>query len=304
MPPKSANSTNQMNLKSYLLPFLLTVTIFSTADLNKRMYEIAGSSQGRVGAAVSLLESGKTVEINGNERFPMQSVYKLPIAMAVLDRVDRGSLKLEQKVKVEKSELLPAAKAHSPLRDKYPRGDVELTLRELLHYNVSESDGTACDVLLRIVGGPKEVSNYLHGIGIKEIAVANTEMEMSKSDAVQYRNWATPKGAVALLKLLHEGKVLSARSRELLTKFMIESPTGPKRIKGLLPRGTIVAHKTGTSNTVNGITAATNDIGIITLPNGKHLAVAVFVSDSKADRVTREGVIARIAKSAYNEFRQ
>lgn len=292
-----------MNLKSYLLPFLLAVTIFSTTDLSKRMNEIAGSSQGRVGAAVLLLESGKTVEINGDERFPMQSVYKLPIAMAVLDRVDRGSLKLEQKVKVEKSELV-SAKLHSPLRDKHPQGDVDLKLRELLYYNVSESDGTACDVLLRIVGGPKEVSKYLNGIGIREIVVANTEMEMSKSDAVQYRNWATPKGAVALLKLLHEGKVLSAQSRELLTKFMIESPTGPKRIKGLLPQGTIVAHKTGTSNTVNGITAATNDIGIITLPNGKHLAVAVFVSDAKADRETREGVIARIAKSAYDEFRQ
>ena len=125
---------------------------------------------------------------------------------------------------------------------------------------------------------------------------------MSKSDAVQYRNWATPKGAIALLKLLHEGKVLSAQSRELLTKLMIGIPTGPKRIRGLLPQGTIVAHKTGASNTVNAITAATNDIGIITLPNGKHLAVAVFVSDAKADPDTREGVIARIAKSAYDAF--
>jgi beta-lactamase class A len=103
---------------------------------------------------------------------------------------------------------------------------------------------------------------------------------------------------------LHEEKVLSPESRALLTRLMIDTPTGPKRIKGLLPKGTMVVHKTGTSNTVSGITAATNDIGIITLPNGKHLAVAVFVSDSKADRETREGVIARIAKSAYDIFLQ
>jgi beta-lactamase class A len=292
-----------MNLKSFLLLALLVVTIFSPTDLSKQINEIARSSQGRVGAAVLLLESDKFVEFNGNERFPMQSVYKLPIAMAVLDRVDSGSLNLEQKVKVEKSELVPA-KLRSPLRDKYPHGDVELSLRELLHYNVSESDGTACDVLLRIIGGPKEVSKYLRGIGINEIVVADTEMEMSKSDTVQYRNWATPKGAIALLKLLHEGKVLSAQSRELLRKSMIDTPTGPKRIKGLLPKGTIVAHKPGTSNTVNGVAAATNDIGIITLLNGKHLAVAVFVSDAKASLETREGVIARIAKSAYDVFLQ
>jgi beta-lactamase class A len=281
-----------MNLKSFLLLALLVVTIFSPTDLSKQINEIARSSQGRVGAAVLLLESDKFVEFN---------VYKLPIAMAVLDRVDSGSLNLEQKVKVEKSELVPA-KLRSPLRDKYPHGDVELSLRELLHYNVSESDGTACDVLLRIIGGPKEVSKYLRGIGINEIVVADTEMEMSKSDTVQYRNWATPKGAIALLKLLHEGKVLSAQSRELLRKSMIDTPTGPKRIKGLLPKGTIVAHKPGTSNTVNGVAAATNDIGIITLLNGKHLAVAVFVSDAKASLETREGVIARIAKSAYDVF--
>jgi beta-lactamase class A len=292
-----------MNLKSLSFLTLLAVTIFSQADLSKQIIEIAGSSKGRVGAAVLLLESDKSVELNGDERFPMQSVYKLPIAMATLDRVDGGSLNLEQKVKVEKSELV-SAKLRSPLRDKYPRGNVELTLRELLRYDVSESDGTACDVLLRVLGGPQEVSKYLRGIGVMEIVVANTETEMSKDDTLQYRNWATPKGAIALLKLLHEGKVLSARSRELLTKLMIESPTGPERIKGLLPKGAIVAHKTGTSDTVNGVTAATNDIGIITAPNGKRLAVAVFVSDAKADLKTREGVIARIAKSAYDSLLQ
>ena len=76
---------------------------------------------------------------------------------------------------------------------------------------------------------------------------------------------------------------------------MTESKPGQKRLKGLLPAGTAVAHKTGTSGTVKGVTAATNDIGIITLPNGKRLAIAVFVADSPADEATREGVIAKIA---------
>ena len=82
---------------------------------------------------------------------------------------------------------------------------------------------------------------------------------------------------------------------------MAASNTGPRRLKGLLPTGTVVAHKTGTSGTENGETAATNDIGIITLPNGRHIAIAVFVSDSPADEGTREGVIARIAKAAWDK---
>jgi beta-lactamase class A len=86
----------------------------------------------------------------------------------------------------------------------------------------------------------------------------------------------------------------------LLLKYMIESAPGANRLKGLLPPGTIVAHKTGTSGTNQGITAATNDIGLITLPGGKHLAIAVFVSDSPADEATREGVIAKTAKAVWD----
>ena len=85
-------------------------------------------------------------------------------------------------------------------------------------------------------------------------------------------------------------------------KFLIETKTGKNRLKALLPPGTIIAHKTGTSNTVDGVTAATNDIGIITLPDGRHLAIAVFVSDSKTDESGREGAIAKIARAIWNDM--
>lgn len=83
---------------------------------------------------------------------------------------------------------------------------------------------------------------------------------------------------------------------------MTETPTGLNRIKGLLPAGTVVAHTTGTSRTVDGVTAATNDVGLVTLPNGQHLAIAVFVSDSMADDATREEVIAKVARATWDEW--
>ena len=67
-----------------------------------------------------------------------------------------------------------------------------------------------------------------------------------------------------------------------------------------MPKTAVVAHKTGSSGSNNGITAATNDIGIVTLPNGQHLAIAVYVSDSPTDLVTREKVIAQIAKAIWD----
>jgi beta-lactamase class A len=83
---------------------------------------------------------------------------------------------------------------------------------------------------------------------------------------------------------------------------MRETTTGPKRIKGLLPDETVVAHKTGTSSTVNGVTAATNDVGLVTLPNGRHMAISVFVSDSGANNAVREEVITKVAKAAWDEW--
>jgi len=105
-----------------------------------------------------------------------------------------------------------------------------------------------------------------------------------------------------LLRALHEGQGLSESSQALLRKLMTQTPTGLQRIKGLLPDGTVVAHKTGTSPTVDGVTAATNDVGLVTLPNGRHLAISVFVSDSGANKAVCEGVIAKVTKAVWDEW--
>jgi len=213
--------------------------------------------------------------------------------------VDERVLTLDEKVRVEAGDLVPA-KVHSPVRDKYPQGGVELSVGELLRSTLVESDGTTSDVLLRLVGGPGRVNEYLRGLGVEGIVVATTEKEMAGGELVQYRNWATPLAMLKLLRALNEGRGLSARGDALLLQLMEESVTGPRRLKGLLPAGTVVAHKTGTSNTAAGLTRATNDVGIITLPDGRHLAVAVFVSDSRAGEETRERVIAEIARAAWD----
>ncbi|HSK70178.1 MAG TPA: class A beta-lactamase, subclass A2 [Pyrinomonadaceae bacterium] len=269
-------------------------------DLQKQIEQIASAAKGRVGVTAAVLETGEAVSLNPKEQFPMQSVYKLPIGMAVLHQVDEGKIKLDQSVKVEKSNFVRQGQ-YSPIRDKNPNG-VELSVKELLRFAVSESDGTASDVLLDLVGA-EAVKQYLDEIGVKNIIVANSEKEIGRDWETQYRNWASPEGAVELLRALQERRGgLSEQNQVLLLKFMTESPTGPRRLKGLLPKRTIVAHKTGTSGNRDGITAATNDIGIITLPNGRHLAIAVFVSNSPADEKTREEAIAKIAKAVWDKW--
>ena len=270
-------------------------------ELQKQIEQISSAAKGRVGVKAVLLETGESVAFDAGGQFPMQSVYKLPIAMAVLRHVEAGKIKLDQKVRVEKSDLIRKG-MRSPLRDENPNG-AEVTVSELLRLAVLESDGTASDVLLKLVGGSAAAMSYLSEIKVADMIIANPEKELGQDQKLQYKNWASPNGAIDLLRALQENRGgFSEQNKALLVKFMLESPTGPKRLKGLLPKDAPVAHKTGTSGTVDGVTAATNDIGIITLPNGKSFAIAVFVSDSQADEKTREEVIARIAKAVWSEW--
>ena len=293
------NSSNRdtSNSQTRVLNDSATSSSNVRAELSGQIEQISQAAQGRVGMTATVLETGESVSLNGNQRFPMQSVYKLPIAMAVLAQVDQGQLKLDQKIRIETSDVVQGSR----ILDERSQG-MELRLEELLKYMVSESDNTASDVLLRLVGEPKTVTNYVRRLGVNDLVVANTEKELGRNPAVQYRNDATPDAAVFLLRTLHEGKGLSKSSQALLQRLMTETSTGSKRLKGLLPNGTVVAHKTGTSATVNGVTAATNDVGIVTLPNRKHLAIAVFVSDSRATDAIREETIAKVAKAVWDKW--
>lgn len=281
------------------------------AELEAQIAKIAEAAKGKVGVAAVVLKTGEAATLNADGHFPMQSVYKLPIAMAVMEQFRIEDRSLDELVGVTKDDMVREGQ-RSPLRDKNPNGG-EFTIRELIRLALVESDGTASDVLIRVAGGPDQIQSYLTQIGIQDIKVVNSEKEIGKDWQTQYENWATPLAAVELLRWLNAS--LSTGSgvdlddspagvNELteIIKFMTDSAPGAKRLKGLLPKGTIVAHKTGTSGTQNRITAATNDVGIISLPNGKHIAIAVSVSDSPADEKTREVVIAKISKACWDKW--
>ncbi|CAN5680261.1 class A beta-lactamase [soil metagenome] len=289
-----------MLILATVLAFLISRQAAPPA-LESRFAQIAIAAQGKVGAAVMLLETGESAALNAGERYPMQSVYKLPIGMAVLQRIDRKELTLDQRVRVRPSDFVSAGQ-FSPIRDKYPKGAV-LTIRQLLELTLAQSDGTGSDVLLRLAGGPEGVMQFLQSIGVTDVQVVTTEKAMGLGDnSVQYRNWATPRGMLTLLEAVHKGRGLSKVSQALLLRWMTQVTRGAGRIKGQLPVGTVVARRTGSSGTHNGMTAATNDTGIVTMPDGRHMAVAVFVSDSRAGDETRAKVIAEIARAAWDRW--
>jgi beta-lactamase class A len=270
-------------------------------NLRQQLQTLISHYDATVGVSIVAVEDHDTLTINNGHHFPMQSTYKFPLALAVLHQVDEGKLQLDQEIFVTKAMLRPDT--WSPLREKYPEGNVAVTVAELLDYSASQSDNNACDILFELVGGTKVTEEYIHGLGVTDMAIVATEKEMTAGWDVQYTNWVVPSAMTQLLERFLQQKDLSKTSNDFLMNLMINSPSAPNRLKGLLPEGTVVAHKTGTSDTnETGMTGAVNDIGIITLPNGKHLAIAVLVSNTQEDYETAQLLIAKITRAVYNHY--
>ena len=272
--------------------------------LRNKVAEIVTKKNAVVGVSIIGRNGKDNISLHGERHFPMQSVFKFHIALAVLSEIDKGKLSLDQKIEIGKDDLLPKD-FWSPLRDENPDGG-SFSIKSLIQYAVSHSDNTACDVLIRLIGTPKTVEEYIKKTGIEDIQITFNEKEMQAKWENMFQNWTTPNAASQTLKLFYEnkGKLLSKSSYDFFWKTNKETTTGKSRIRGQLPEETIVAHKTGWSGTnkETGITAAVNNIGIVFLPNGEYFIISVFVSESKENFDNNEKIISDIAKATYDFY--
>jgi len=268
-------------------------------ELRQKLEEIVTTKKGDVGVAILNLENGDTISIHGNKHYPMLSVFKFHITLTVLNKVDKGEFSLQQKLFIKKSELLE--NTWSPFREKYPNGNIEITLQEALEWTVRMSDNNLCDILIRLVGGVEAINSFISN---PSFVIENNEAEMHQNWDAQFVNTITPKFSNQLLKDFFQKKLLSAESTQFLYKTMAETSVGQNRIKGKLPANTEVAHRTGSSFTnEEGLTGAINDIGIVKLPNGNHLIISIFVHNTTQKFKDGETIIADIAKATWDYYK-
>lgn len=285
-----------------LICFLLAMPVGATT-LSNDISRIVSGIDAVVGVAAVDFDTGETVSIRGDEPFPMASVFKFPLAIEVLHRVDAGSLRLDQPFTLTPAEF---SLGHSPLRDAAKGKPVTLKLRELVAAAVSNSDNTAGDFLLVLVT-PAAVTERMRALGAggirsdrpeKDIIPTFRTREGIARYAVDPRDTATPLAATALLRAFHgRHDGLSPASHDFLAQAMTRS-ANPVRIARRLPKGTTVAHKTGT------MPGTLNDIGIISSADGRHhIALAIFTKAAKrSSEAEREAVIAEIARTVYSSL--
>ena len=274
--------------------------------LAERWRQIAQDTDGTLGAAALHLGSGQQVSLHGEERFPLASVCKLPTAMHILAMVDEGKLAHRAEIEVIQQDV---ALSTSEVGHRWPK-QRRFPLDELLLLMVAHSDNTAVETLYRLGGGAAAITARLRGWQLSGMRIDRTEKQCNRDwdksmphFIADPRDTGTPDGTVQLLRRLFHGELLSAPSTARMVEMLEATTTGAGRIKGLLPAGVMVAHKTGTTGTRGGLNGSTNDVGVITLPNGKgQLALAVYFKASKKDLEAREMIIARIAKAAFDSW--
>lgn len=272
----------------------------STNELRQELDKIVAGKNATVGVSIKSIEDKDTLSINGNLEAPLMSVFKFHIALAVLNKVDEGKLSLTQDIFIKKKDLYEDT--WSPMKEDYPNGNVNLTLDKLLRYTVSHSDNNGCDILIDLVGGTKEVQKFINKQGIKDFVIKVNEEQM-KTWKNLYVNTTTPLATTELLEKFYKGEILKETTTKYLYQIMVETSRGLTWMKAGLPEGTELAHRTGISGTNDAnLRVAMNDVGIIKLPNGKHLIVSVYLKNITEKREDTEKIIADITKTTWNYF--
>jgi len=251
-----------------------------------------------IGVSVLHLESGRHVAHRGGDTFQMASVFKVPVAIAVLGAVEKGTLRLDEDV-----EILQADRQKiGPLNDDWKPG-MRASVERMVDVMLVYSDNTAADKLIELLGGPSAVEKALTARGVTGIRISADERGMGaamKKDLNAFErgatNGASPDAMAEMLARLFRGELLSRPRTDIILDAMRRCTTGKKRLRAGLPNGTEVRDKTGT------VRSCTNDVGIVTLPDGTHVVVAVFVRGGAEAAAQRDAVIASVARAAWEAF--
>ena len=266
--------------------------------LSQTIARIADGSAGRIGVYAVDLATGREVSVLGDQRFPMASTSKIAIAAAYLEQVERGRYSLTSELPL----MVPVASARfSGSKAPVVPGKYYQAV-DLIEMMITRSSNPATDALLAAVGGPSAVNDWARRNGIADFNITRDiatlvrdDGEINPAHSIDVRDSATPQAMVALLSGLHQGKFLSASSRRVILGAMERCRTGTRRIPGMLPGGTKVAHKTGTLNNT------ASDIGIIHTPDGRAIAVAIYVT-GQGSKPARDAKIANIARAIYDGY--
>lgn len=267
-------------------------------------------------AAIEKLTQGKDAEIGvawmdgnvmhsvNNERlYPLMSVFKLHVAVALLRDMERRGAAVDTTLNITPEQM--RKDTYSPLMKLHPDGRFSITLPQLIHYAIAESDNNAADILTAMAGGIDSVDREIHAMGIKDCHLAETEATMHEAPINSYANWSKPEPVAWLLRKLYDGCLLSGEYDRCIKQALAATTTGADKIKAGLGHGMTLAHKTGTGfRMADGTKTADNDAGVVTMPDGRQVVIAIMIKDSKMSDADNARLMAEITKIILGDARE
>lgn len=268
------------------------------SSFEQRIAQLANPALGRIGVAAIDLATGEEVMVLGDQLFPMASTSKVAVAATYLDMVEKGRFSLTSEFPL----MLPVASAKYSSAKAPVRAGQYLPAIDLIEIMITRSSNPATDALLAAVGGPERVNDWIRRQGISDFSINRDIATLVRDDGqhnpatyIDPRDAATPRTMAKLLAGIYRGDYLSSQSRQVILGSMSRTVTGKRRIPAHIPLDARVSHKTGSLNNTS------SDIGLIECPDGRVIAVAIYVT-GQGTKAAREERIAAIARALYDGF--
>lgn len=261
---------------------------------------IASEYPGEIGVAV-IFDGKDTVRINDDTKYPMMSVFKVHQALALCHDFDIKGISLDTMLTIKRSEL--DIHTWSPMAREHTEPEFRMSVRDLLRYTLTQSDNNASNLMFRRLLDAGATDRYIATVTPRgSFRIVYTEEEMQGDHSRAYSNATSPLGAAILMDRLFSDSLVSREKQDFIRTTLGECATGTDRIAApLLGRsGVKVAHKTGSGYSEKGVLAAHNDVARVTLPDGRHYTLAVFVKDFKGSEAEAAKAIARLSAAVFD----
>lgn len=285
-------------MKNIVLSLLMVVCCMTAFGKNPTngIRKIVRGMDAEVGVAV--LHKGRTYTVSNDAQYPLMSVFKFHVAVTALKKMEKEGIPLDRMVCIGPEQM--ETNTYSPLRDRYPCQEIQVTYREVIEYTIILSDNNTCDWLINFVGGIREVDSYIKSLGIDKLNLTETERTMHEDIMRCYNNWSTPLAVAELLKKIYTEGVLSDEHFGFLEKTMLACASGTDKLKAGLPADCLLGHKTGHSDrTAEGIKISDADAGVVYMPDGDKCYIAVIVKDSKESDKANAKIMSDIMHVVY-----
>ncbi|WP_431689509.1 class A beta-lactamase [Hahella sp. NBU794] len=270
--------------------------VSAAADKPVQLEKVFAKLEDRLGARMGVMvldtQTGRTWEQRGQERFPLCSTFKVLACAALLAKVDAGEENLARRVQIQARDIV----TYSPVT-KNRIGGEGMTLGELCQAAMTKSDNTAANLVLKAVGGPPKLTEYLRGLGDEITRLDRWETELNEATPGDPRDTTSPAAMTSTLRKLFLNSPLSPASRQQLTAWFLANETGDAKLRAGLPQDWRIGDRTG-----GGAYGSTNDVAVIWPQGREPLIVTVYITETEATFDDRNKAIADVGRAVGAAF--